>query len=220
MAFAPHSRVSFGGTLSPSGFGDTGDIWQCNVSIVNGSIGGGFDNGAYLEEIAGPLLAWYQAPANGLSIGAFLRWVKCNAINADGTYFDGNNTNVHDYPGDLTRGGAQPKNPDIISIATSWRTSKARGPGSHGRIYLPNNTYGETTDITIAPPDQLKAANAGKALLQVLANGPGITVTPVVASKVNATNTPITRVAVGSVKDVQRRRKNAIKETYTVVTAF
>ena len=219
MSFAPHSRVSFGGKLKDLDATGFNEIWQCNISVINATLGAGFNNGTYLTEMAPALRTWFGNAASHISSGATLEYVKCNAITADGKYADQNNTNVFDYQGDFMQGGYTAVNPDIISVCTTWRTSKARGPGSHGRIYLPNNTYGTATGMKISADEQVAACQAGKSLLDVIENTAQSTpVFAVVASKVNATNTRITTVQVGNVKDVQRRRKDALKEVYSALT--
>jgi hypothetical protein len=221
MAFAPHYRVSFGGPLYGGDNATPQEIWQCNVNVVPGA-GGSIDEDTYLSQIKTPLTNWFKSADSGNSVYAGLGWIKCNHIGADGKYTDATSTHVIDLT-PVVHGGVSPVNPDIMSVVTSWGTAKVRGPGSKGRIYLPNQTYGDSVGMTIPVADQNKAVAAGVALLKVLNNaddtvgnpaGTQVVATPVIASNVNATNTDIVLVRVGDVKDVQRRRKDAIKETY------
>ena len=215
MAYSPHIRVTFGGTLDDAVTQLPTEIWACTVNVIP-AVGtpANFDSDGYLADVAPALGAWFSNSASYISSLALLTYVKANAIGANGHYASETQSHVFDY--DLgARGDSGPKNPDIISICTTWDTAIKRGPGSHGRVFLPNPCYGTNTSITITPTDQANAVAAGKALLTALAGTvPATIVYPVVASGVNATNSLITGVRVGSVKDVQRRRKDALKETY------
>lgn len=223
MAFAPHYRVSFGGTLAEGVNGDVDEIWACNINVTPAS-GNTFDVEAYLDQMSPALKGWFGAGQNGLASDSTLDYVKVNQVGADGKYVDPTFTHRRDYtPGVV--GGASPVNPQILSVCLSWVTGKLRGPGSHGRIYPPNMTFGTATGMLIPQADQDKAAAAGVKLLQTLNNAsnspfrPGplasyIIGIPVVSSAINGTNTPIIACRVGNVKDVQRRRKNALRETY------
>ena len=222
MPFAPHVRVSFGGTLT----GETGypdEIWNCSV---NGEVGPAWDADEYLGVIQAALLAWFRSNDSKCSSQSTLGYVKANKIGADGKYVDQGTTHVHSYASAMT-GGAGPVNPDILTTAISWGTGKARGPGSHGRIYLPNNTLGTGIGMTVSIVEQDALVAAGVNLLQILnagGGGNGIpghpntnpVLQPVIASRVNATNTPILSCRVGNVKDVQRRRKDAYRESYRI----
>lgn len=214
MAYAPHTRVSFGGSLENGTVFD--EIWNCNVNVITPDIGGGpLENPIdYLAEIAPNLAVWFGAAASNISSRARLEYVKANSIGANGKYSDALNSNQFDFD-TFTIGHIDPIWPGIISIVTSWRTSATRGPGSKGRVYLPNGTVGTAINLILDAGSQASYVTAGKNLLTVLRNNGGDNeALPVVASGVAATNRAIVAVAVGSVIDVQRRRKNALTETY------
>jgi hypothetical protein len=145
--------------------------------------------------------------------GATLKWLKCNNIGADGKYSD-DTTHVYDYPSPTPGYVASQKAPSFCSVAMAWTTDRVRPPGAWGRIYPPNPSYAPTGSF-IQASDRALVVTAAKALLSVLRNcGGDISLIPVIASKVNATNTEITGVRVSDVYDVQRRRKNAALVTY------
>jgi hypothetical protein len=216
MPFMPHTKVSFGGRLLGA---LTADIWNCSVNVTD-TLDFSLplaDPGAYMEQIATPLATWYASELARNSNLASLAYVKVNNIGADGHYSDPASTHRHDYTTDI-RGNGSSFWPEILSVCISWRTAKTRGPGSHGRIYLPNPTIVSQNSLMVDDSARVSYCTAGKNLLTVLKNAGGpISATPVVSSKVNATNTPITAISVGSVGDVQRRRKSAEKEIYTTV---
>jgi len=214
MAFAPHYRISFGGSLAEAFVKD--EIWNCTVNGRDDSTGPAhnFTEDTYLDEIQAALATWFASSDAGHSNQATLDYVKCNLINAAGNY-DSNDSHTFFYSGTAVRGGGTPAYPQIITTAISWGTSKARGPGAHGRIYPPNNTFDTANTLEMSVNSQTGLVRAGKALLTVLTNaGNENNLMPVVASNVDASLTDITSVRVGSVKDVQRRRKDALVETY------
>jgi hypothetical protein len=151
-----------------------------------------------------------------MSQGATLDWLKVNTIGPDGKYADPSVVHRHDYSGAIA-GGLAPIFPDILTCCWSWRTAKTRGPGSHGRIYPPNNTVGSSNQMNLGTDDRARHLVAAQNLFHLLSVGDGdlAEMTQVIASKVNATNTPITEIWVGSILDVQRRRKDAETEVYT-----
>jgi len=214
MAYQPHTKVSFGGGLGGGGGQD--EIWNCNVnvtSIEGGPLGN--DQVAYMAEIAVNLGNWFHGAPYGMSTSATLQYVKVNDIAASGLYADAGNTNRYDYS-PYVLGGAAALQAPILGLCFSWTTAKGRGPGHRGRIFPPNFTYGTAGQMDVGVNDTGGAASSGKVLLSLLANPNGtIHAVPVVSSKVNATNTVITGVAVGNILDVQRRRKNALIETYS-----
>lgn len=217
MTFKLHHRVTFGGTLAESNAGAPDEIWACNVNVT-GVDAEGFDEEAYLDSIAPRLATWFSSVDGHMSNEAALTYVKCNQVGPDGLYVDKTTTHRRDI-NPVAQGVAAPVDPSIISIAISWSTDKARGPGSHGRIYPPNATVGSSGQMFLTGFSGPQIATSGFQLLGILQNDghAGPTLAPVVASKVNATNTQITGVRVGSVKDVQRRRKSALRETYSTL---
>ena len=217
MPYAPHTRFTMSGSLQDPGATSPDEIWACSINLVP-LAGLDVPNDVYLETIAGPLLAWFKDQANNMWNGARLLTLKANSINAAGHYADPTGTFFHDYVGgDTNTGGAPGTGPMTTSVAYTWTTAIHRGPGTHGRIFPPNNTYAPVDGEYLAPQHTAAATAAAKRLLTIVSmpsDPGGSRFTPVVASGVNATNTTITGVAVGSRKDTQRRRSNALKETY------
>lgn len=213
MAYAPHTLVAFGGALNEIASGD--EIWECTI---RGYSPGGSklplsDPAGYMGQIHTALATWFGASTSGMYQGSTLKWLKVNNIGADGKYSD-STTNVYDYPSPTAGYVATQKAPAFCSVAMAWTTSRTRPPGAWGRIYPPNPSYA-VVGSAIASADQALVVTAAKNLLGVLRNCSGsLGFIPVIASKVNATNTEITGVRVSDVYDVQRRRKNAALITY------
>ena len=215
MAYTEHIRVSFGGALNIQSTAD--EIWNCNVALrapVAAARTQEFTD-EYLSQIHANMLAWFQEPGNKLAASASLTFLKANYITPAGTYLLGG-TSMYMFPANVL-GGVPAKVPPILSACTSWHTARSRGPGSHGRVYLPNFTVGSAASMFISEGDRAAIVTGGKALLTVLRNAGGTAFgDPVIASKVDGSLTDITEVACGSVYDVQRRRKDAAKEVYSV----
>lgn len=222
MVYKPHTLVAFGGKLLAATAGGTDEIWECTVRgvqldnpdhTVNDPIG-------FMNGIQSPLATWFHDASNLMSTFSTLEFVKVNNIGADGKYQDPSHANTHDYTPGIV-GGKDPIHPDIISCCWSWRTARTRGPGSKGRIYPPNMTLGTASNMDLSSGQRDQHLAAAQRLLHIFQIGDGDTAAmlPVVASKVDASNTPITTIAVGSILDVQRRRKSAEVEIYTTGTA-
>lgn len=218
MAFSPHTLVAFGGGLTNGTTDD--EIWQCGVRICkndgSGNPDGPLDSpAAYMGAIATPLGDWFGDDDNQMSSASDLQWLKVNNIAADGKYSSSGATNQHDYETPVA-GAVASHVPSMLTLAWSWTTAIARGPGHTGRIFPPVSLPSQTSnELTSTVTGFMKAAAA--ALLDVIFNESGAgdtSVVPVVASRVNATNTAVTGIRVGSVIDVQRRRKNALLEVY------
>lgn len=218
MVYRPHTLVAFGGTLAASFAGGTDDEWQCGIRGVQADVLADpvHDPVAYMNGLAPNLATWFADPASLMSTGATLDWLKVNTIGPDGKYVDPSTVNRHDYHPPI-QGAIVPIVPDILVCAWSWRTAKSRGPGSHGRIYPPNNVTGSSPSMGIGGTDRSRHLVAAQELMHWvgLGNGDLAEMQPVIASKVNATNTPITEIWIGSIYDVQRRRKGDEVEIYT-----
>lgn len=215
MAYAPHVKVSFGGTLHDTGAGP--EIWNCTVAMLGPDAA---QCGIYLAAIKAPLANWFHASESKCASSSTLDYAKANHIDPSGAYTLSGVTNQVDYSPPITGATAQTV-PSILSVVTSWYTDVSRGPGSRGRIYLPNFTTPNPDSLILSPAFCTQVATAGKNLLIALSQsfGGAANAFPVVASNVDGSTHPITKIGVGNVIDVQRRRKDALKETYTVVAA-
>lgn len=222
MVYSTHALVQFGGSISFTDFPNTpAEIWSCGIRFAaDGGDPLALDMEAFLTAVQNPLATWYHDATNGMSNNTTLDFIKANLIGPDGKYVDKTNTHQFDWS-PVIAGGVTPTVLPIASLVFSWRTAKKRGPGAHGRIYPPNFTYGSGASVEVDTVDQGSAANAGQRLLRLLTAAwiPAGLAHAVVASKVDASLTPVTLVSVGNVWDTQRRRKNALAETYVTVAA-
>lgn len=213
MAYAPHVLAAFGGNLP------NGDIWQCGVRLKTAT--GQLDEAdvdQYMEAMATQLATWFGTASTGIAATTQLTYLKLNNIGADGKYPPGVATHQHDF-NPVVVGGQTLAIPAITSVCLSWTTDVKRGPGAHGRVYVPNLGYAPASTGKVGNTAITNGVAAAQGLLDAVSlyQNPGALgrLIPVVASKVNATLTAITGVRVGDEYDVQRRRKNAAPEVYT-----
>jgi hypothetical protein len=177
-----------------------------------------------LADIAGTLSTWFTSTTNGKSFpnDVTLEWVKLNNIAPTGKYNNPAHPHVYYYPsartGPVASGGLVPW---YMSPAYTFTTALSRGPGSHGRAFLPVGVGSAHSPIMDSTTQSALITHA-KAMLNAIRRAPsgagaGDGVIPVVASSRGVTQ-PITGVRIGNVIDVQRRRRNAWAETYVAAT--
>ena len=219
MAYPLHWLLSFGGKFNGTGLAP--EVWNCNVRGLPDAGSDKDINGEHdtLENIAPLLSQWFNAGSSNMRFDATLEWVKLNQIGPDGKYVKPV-TFVHDYAPVVTGGSASPTMPPILTLAFSWTTARSRGPGSHGRIFPPYFLPTDATDVVATATRDAAMASANKLLCAIAATPnthPGTNfrgMNPMVISKTGVAET-ITGIRVGSVIDVQRRRKNQIIEQYS-----
>lgn len=220
MAYTPHSLVAFGGALTSSIGGD--EIWECTVRGFAGvptaaPSGLPLSNPEqYLSEVGPKLRTWFSSASAGIPAEVTLNYLKMNTIGADGRYSDPESHTYDFTPPQAGGYGSAVGRPAFLSIALSWGTLRARGPASRGRIYLPNYSKATFAGSVISGGDAQSVRQSGLTLLDTLANNGSeeAQFQPCVVSKISGLYSPIKSVRVGNVYDVQRRRKNALAETY------
>jgi len=213
MAYPEHYLAVMGGTLR-------GDIWCCNIRMIAGAV---MESGQQEEKAQSVFNAWKNTCAdpavNIVSSAVVLTYGKFNRINPDGTYHDPNTT--HEYFGAPVAPASAPTHANQDALVLSWVTDAQRGPGSKGRIYVPCPSIAIVAlSGKIAASNAVIAANFGAALINRLNDDPNWPAHPdlecAVVSKVGGVAFPIRSVRVGDVLDTQRRRRNAMVETYSV----
>lgn len=210
-------RVSFGGTLFVT------EEWSCNICM--GAPGGSTDgnpDGAELTAIRTALNAWFIHANSYNSAAAKLGYVKVNEIGVDGHYVNPFATVEYVYPAPAAGATATLAAPQH-SVALSWVTSRARGPGAHGRIYPPTGNVTIAADGMIASSNATAMATQAKTLLDAL-NDVHAGYQVVVASQGGVAGepalVPVTGVRVGRVADTQRRRRESLVENYVPTLAL
>lgn len=219
MTYVPHHLFAMGGTL---GSGQDAEIWQCTIrGSFSYTAGITTPEQKWLAAISSDFSAWFSAATSRMRNDAKATTLKLNQIGADGRYLSTSSTNAVTVN---ATGAVAPALPDFVMLAWSWRTARSRGPASNGRIYPPN-VIGTPSGVTRASSAEVALhVTAAKALLTLLAQsravtGGNVAWVPGVYSNVGAgAYSDITGIRVGDVMDVQRRRKDKLKENYQSTT--
>lgn len=219
MAYPYHYLFSFGGTL----LGGT-EIWTNNIRFVGGGTPNEeYDERAICERLMTALAARFTAGtpnALGYSSAVRLQWGKFNAIGSDGKYASQTETVRFDLPSPGVVGPAAPASyVPQIALAISWGTRRQRGRASKGRIYIPMPLNGPGASAQLDSAARQALANNWAACIDELNDvaqsvGQQRPIAAVV-SGVDGSYEPISIVRVGSVLDTQRRRRNALVESYS-----
>lgn len=208
-----HIYVQWGGTLPG------GEIFSCGLRVAPDASTASMPDVTDAESDAvGAIIGTYHgAPDTLVNQNAVLTYVKTNVIGTDGKY---KFSDTHEYvpigiPGG---GGSNPLYPNQVAIAVSLLTDFTRGPAHRGRFYLPIPSIVVQSDGKITAAD----ANRIRATTLTMINAlPGALVgmnASVMSRKSGApARRTITNVQVGRVLDTQRRRRNALTESYVGV---
>lgn len=210
MAYPGHSLFVMGGTLDG---GADAEIWQIGIRgrFLPGSNGG---EAAYLNGINDNLAQWFSSAQNHIRVDAKLTYIKLNAIAPNGDYLHPNDPHTRAMN---SSGGQAPNIPPFLCVATSFKTDSPTKYALNGRIYLPNTPANTVQYSRIGNSDRADIAAAGVRLILLLRNddnsdSQGEFTAGVVSS--HGADAVVTRVRVGDVLDVQRRRKNQLRESY------
>lgn len=173
-----------------------------------------------LESVTGAAETFWSAMRANIATGTRLTSAKVAPVDEDGRYIDNMDSVVYDWETPLAGGGST-AHPPQVSVVASLTTGTRRGNATHGRMYLPlTGIRIEPNDFTINVANRRAVAQAVVALLDdSLNNIADISLDPVVMSNIGSgTTRTITTVAVGSIADTQRRRRNRFTEEYTIVS--
>lgn len=211
MVYAPHARVQWGGTIY-----DSADvlarvpveIWSCTLNVAALAPADVTVAGAQIATE----VATYHASTINVDARCVLEFVKVNRIGADGRYTDPETIS-------FAKNVKGNNNAAVGSIVTSMRVSLddgSRNPRARGGFYLPCQTTTIGSDWRWPVIHQNNVADATAAFLNAVNAIPSVT--PVIASSVDGSLRPITRVRVGRRPDTQRKRANALVENYVTRT--
>lgn len=173
-----------------------------------------------LESVTGAAETFWDAVRGRIAQGTRLNSVKVAPVDEDGRYIDNMDSVIYDWETPL-RGASGSAHPPQVSVVASLTTGTRRGNATHGRMYLPLTGIAiNGNDFTISVADRQAIAQAVVGLLDdSLGTIADISLDPVVMSNIGSgTTRTITTVAVGSIPDTQRRRRNRFTEQYTIVS--
>jgi hypothetical protein len=175
------------------------------------------------NEIHQRIKTFFGHADSNISWAFVLDGVKISHWTAEGTQLTAN-TVFSD--GIAAQAGARQTNvPPQLAMAVSFRGSVARGPGANGRMYVPGyltiptvsghveqndvNKLGGTADTMFTGINTDLAAAAGEYLINASKGTAG---PPAVAPR----NVRITSLRIGDVIDTIQRRKNGLRESYSL----
>lgn len=143
--------------------------------------------------------------------------VKASHVGTNGKVVG--NTYTHFYDTPIT--GKDPYSGDPApqtAIVGSFRSSKQRGPGSQGRMYLPGRCYFIGDDGLMSEDHARRLANDFNAFVNGvndITDGIGNSFTVILASSVgNGVEKDVTQTGVDRKVDTQRRRANSLISDY------
>nr|CRY97265.1 hypothetical protein [uncultured prokaryote] len=220
MAYRPHTLITLAGRLAEQSVAD--EIWQIGVRGLNPAGGDTPVDPAEFANLAAAvqpgLATWFASAGAKIPVLVNYQQLKIVNIGADGKYTSEPYTPVFSpITGNSATHGI---GPSFLSLAYSWETGVVGRRGKRGRVYPPN--FGQTF---VQDTAQVSAASitatgvAAKAFLAALdQSGDEFQFQPAVVSSLGPWGY-INKIRIGNVMDVQRRRKDAVAETYAD-TAF
>lgn len=159
--------------------------------------------------IANALGAFVTATKAYIPTSVSLTEIRFAAFDSAGATINGSNVFTLTTPIAGTGSGAGL--PRQVAAVLSLRTG-ARGPAGRGRMFLPYCAATPATDGLIGSSTASTTLTAAQTLMAAIRTvGPA----PAVVNRAGVTFSGISSVAMGNHFDVQRRRVNAIDETYT-----
>ena len=202
-------RLSWGGRLY-------GDIWTCGLHL-NGEIAGPVIGTSALDDVAQDITKWYLAI--NATAGSTLDWVKLNQIDPVTKTYVSKTDTVEKLLTPAVAGDGGTAIPAQMTMCVSLLTAAKRGPAARGRFYPPPTSVCTAVDyqtgqIGKSTLDAMLTPTAQ--LIRDLNDWPGVdgAGAEVVVLGAGGAMRSVEKIAIGSVPDTQRRRRNALKETY------
>lgn len=197
-----------------------GDIWQCTMHMEGNPSLSGQNYDDMLNDIKGDTVKWFGAinPCPGVK----LSFVKFNEIDPVTRRYV-SQTDSHELTFPPVSGSGSTNFTASASLCVSLLTGAKRGLAARGRIYPPvtPSAVAVGSDGMVIAGNRDALAAATKTFINDLNEWPGATLPgspKVVVLGRDGSHREVTQVSVGSVPDTQRRRRNALVETYTVVS--
>lgn len=215
-----HFRITLEGTNASDQ-----DIWTTGWRVAPSPVSEPMINypemaNTLLEAVTDAAGTFWSKISNKIALGTRLTSAKVAPVGRDGRYIDDLDSVIYDWATPL-RGAGNSTHPPQVSVVASLTTGTRRGNATHGRMYLPMTGIPiDSNSFTIKASDRQDIANAVVGLLNdSLGVISDMSLDPVVMSNIGeGTTRTITDVAVGSIPDTQRRRRNRFTEEYTIVS--
>lgn len=198
------------------------EIWQ--TGFYMGKAAGGADepNQAFADNVRDKWLTFWTNGSNGVSQFYTFEEVKCARLGKDGKY-DGSAV-VTSHPAVATAGGSGGNAlPPQVSLVATLIAGSGKGLAGKGRMYLPGINFPISNTGHLGTLETQTICTSLATFFQAMYDDANTTDVPINASRghikffgAGARNVPINGVRVGDVYDTQRRRRDAIQESYKV----
>lgn len=212
-------KVTLSGTMLGGG-----EIWQTGFYMGSPTQDAGAPSQAFADGVRDAWTTFWTANQSAISGGYLFNAVKCALLQKNGDY-DTSVDVVNSYPTTAQAGGAGSLQlPPQIALTATLIGGSGKGLGGKGRMYLPGvyasiDGTGHISQTTC----QSIATNLATFFNTVdgLSDRPGHAINVSRGHKSGlipgqgARNVYINGVRVGNVFDTQRRRRNALVETYS-----
>lgn len=208
------NRVTISGTSSTGG-----EIWTTGFYL--GLEGG--DAGAVTPVMASAIGAMWQtyftAANSYTSTNYKTTQIKCAQFNADGST-DEDNVEYYIYGSPISGVSGGAWFPPQIALVATLISSNVRGVAAKGRMFLPGVNIAVNGDGHFSPTEQGNLATAFNTFLSQVNQSVDVPDKVILASSgsaplyANKANKNVEHIRIGNVYDTQRRRRNALKETY------
>jgi hypothetical protein len=198
------------------------DIWQTGFYVGKAEGPADAPTQAYADAVRDAWLTFFNDGAIAISNTVAFDEVKVARLDLLGKYTS--DDVVVSHPAVATNGpGAGTPLPPQIALVATLIAGSGKGLAGKGRMFLPGMKFGVDGTGHIGAADAKRVADGLAVFFNTvgaIAGAPGV---PINASRghklslgVGARNVPINGVRVGNVYDTQRRRRNALTETYQV----
>lgn len=215
-----HVLAQWGGTLPG------GEIWSNSLRLAGDSTGASGYVPTHPEMVdwcTGPakdaVKAFHEAASSKIGVGCKLTFLKMNVVDMNGRYTD-LNTVEHIYAPVVSGGTNGSIHPTQVTLAVSTTTEFSRGHAHRGRFYLPLPVTPVDVGTGLIDADvALGVATTAAAFIVALADEPGLDVQGgmrvcVMSQRGTGATNVVLGVDVGRALDTQRRRRNALPESY------
>jgi len=210
-------------TMSGTCFGGT-EIWSTGFFVGYEDSGVSNPTQADCDAIATLWATYFSSVSAQIANDYLTTQVKMAQLNTDGTTMV-DNTVFSTYTTPPAGNYAATQYPPQLALAATLKSSLARGFAAKGRMYLPGVTHAVDSTGKISTATTGAHATVLKTFFDGVNTQLGIRGQVINASfgrggasPVVGVNKEVTQIMVGNVFDTQRRRRNALTETYSTVT--
>lgn len=198
------------------------EIWQTGFYVGKAAGDADVPTQAFADYVRDAWITFFTGPDNGVSQFYTFEEVKCARLDTLGHY-DGSNV-VVSHPASTKVGGAGGVAlPPQCSLVATLIGGSGKGLAGKGRMYLPGINFAIDSTGHLGNIETQRIADKLAIFFNTIyaaIDAPGV---PINASRghakllgAGARNVPINGIRVGNVYDTQRRRRDAIAETYKV----